>query len=476
MPTLLINNFSGGLSSGSKIGLAGSFRFGRGLDIHTDPDILKVSPASTKDSGSVVVDLPVFGASNTTNSNLYFLGNAGNLYKKASGTYTKIATYTTGQGMGFFNGTGKVIFCSGDREYKLDPASDAITAGRVLDTADWHPVEAFRDKVFIGNGREIISTDGSGIDYDSDTIGGGITLEYGQTVWCMRNIGDWLFIGCASDNSSLATYYLWDGFSADFNYSKKLKGEDGINAIDVSDDGSVIISAGKSGHLYQLTGLDTTLTNIKTFPLIENDKTIEIYPQAMTNYKGRVMMGLSTGTSLTAERGVYSWASHSTQYSKTLNLEYAISTETTTGTTTQIGLVFCPNTTDLYVGWADNGVYGIDLIDGSGVQATAIYESLIHDNQKPHIRKFYNNFKVNLAKELATGEVITCYYKKDHGSWTSMGTIDYSVDGTVFEKTFKPASQIKARDLEFKMVITNSSTTAPEIDSVAIEFEEEKFI
>ncbi len=447
---------------------------GRGLDCISDPDVLKISPASTRDDGGVVDGATIaYAASNTINSNLYFIGSK--LFKKASGIYTSLGTYF-GQGMGFFNGTGKVIFTASNVEYTLDPATNAITAGRTLNTAYAHPIECFLDKVFIANGRELISTDASGINYDSNTTGGGITVEYGQSIKCLKNIGDWLFIGCSSDNSSLAKYYLWDGVSQDYNYAKTLKGEDGINCSEVSDDGSVIISAGKKGHLYQLTGLDTTLDPIKTFPLIENAKIIELYPNAMCNYQGKVMLGLSEGTSLTAERGVYSWASHSNQYSKTLNLEYAMSTGNTTGTNVKIGGLFCFNTTDLYVGWrSDASTVGIDLINGTGVQATARYESLIHDNGVPHIKKFYKLFKVNLAKALETGQVITIYYKKDRGSWVSLGTMDFSIDGAISEKTFKPSGQLKAKEMEVALGFANSGTTGPEVDSIAVEFENEEF-
>jgi hypothetical protein len=475
MSILLINNFSG-ISSGSKIGLAGEFRMGRGLDCISDPDVLKISPASTKDSGDTVTNPIVAATTNTTNSNIYFLSSSGILYKKAGGVYSIVTTKTSGRGMGYFNGTDRVVFCCLNTEYTLNPTGDVIATGRSLNSAGWHPVECFLDKVFIGSGRELISTDSSGINYDSNTTGGGITVEYGQSIKCLKNIGDWLFIGCSSDNSSLAKYYLWDGVSQDYNYAKTLKGEDGINCSEVSDDGSVIISAGKKGHLYQLTGLDTTLDPIKTLPGIENDKTLEIFPQAMANYQGKILIGGTQGTSITAEKGVFSWASHSNQYSKTLNMDYQISTGTTTGVNTKVSCLLAANTTDLYICWRDGlTTCGIDLINGTGVQATARYESLIHDNGVPHIKKFYKLFKVNLAKALETGQVITIYYKKDRGSWLSLGTMDFSVDGAISEKTFKPSGQLKAKEMEVALGFTNSGTTGPEVDSIAVEFENEEF-
>lgn len=461
---LLIKNFSGGLSSGSRRGLAGSFRWGQGLDIHSDPDVLKINPASTKKSGSVVVDLPLFGVTNTVNSNIYFFGDAGKVYKNASGTYTVVATYSGAQGAGFFSGTDKIFFTDNNTEYQLDPSNDSIEAGRELNSATWHPVEQFLDKVFIGNGRELISTDASDIDYDSDTVGGGITVEFNYKIRCLKNIGDWLFIGCESENSSAAKFYLWDGVSEDWNYGRTLKGEDGINSVEVSDDGTVLINAGKQGRIYQLVGLDSALTKIKVIPRIEKSKTIEVYPGAMTNYQGAIRLGLSSGTSATAERGIYSYTSHDKNYPKVLNMDYAISTGTTTGTTTQIGCLLSANTTDLYVGWRDNTSYGIDLIDGTGVQATAKYESLAHDAGRAFQRKHYKNFKITLARALRTGEVITLSYKKDGGSWTDISTMDYSSDGAVKFKSFKP--DIKARTLEIKLTYALSGSTAPEVDSI----------
>ena len=110
----------------------------------------------------------------------------------------------------------------------------------------------------------------------------------------------------------------------------------------------------------------------------------------------------------------------------------------------------------------------------SSVQSTALYESLIHDNRQPFRRKHYKNFKVNLARVLRTGEVITFYYKKDRGNWTSVDTLDYSVDGAIREKRFKP--DIKANELEIKLAFAQSGSTAPEVDSIVVVFSTEDLI
>ena len=472
---LSISVWNGGLSSGSKVGLRGSFRFGQGLDIHSDPDKLQVMPATTKDSGSTVTDLILFGSNNTVNGNRYFLGNTGKLYKRTSaGVWSVLETYTDSQGMGFFSGTNQVFFVSGDVEYKLSPDSEDIATGRSLDSADFHPVETFLDKVFIGNGRELISTDASGINYDSSTVGGGITIDYNYKIRCQKNLGNWLFIGATSDNSSDARYFLWDGVSEDYNYARTLKGEDGINSVEVGDDGTVLIHAGKQGHVYQLVGIDAPLQKLKELPRIEKDKTIEVYPGSSANHQGRTLFGLSAGTSATAERGVYSYTSTDKNYSKVFNMEYAISTGTTTGTTLQVGALLSANTNELFIAWRDGSAYGVDLVDGTAVQATSLYESLIHDDNSPYQRKHYKKFKVKLAGNLRTGEVVTLYYKADRGSWTEIGTLDYSADGAINVKRFAP--DIKAYELEIKALIECSGSTAPSIDNIVAGFVDEPLI
>jgi len=474
---LLIKNFSGGISSASKVAQPpGSFRFGRGLNIHEDPDKLSINPASTKDSGDTVVDLPLFGCTNTVNANLYFLGDAGKLYKRTSaGAWSVLSTYTNAEGMGFFSGTNLIYFVSNDQQYTLNPSNDGLNSYRELNSATWHPVESFLDKVFTGNGRELISTDASAIDYDSATVGGGLTVDFNYSIRCLKNLGNWLFIGATSDNSSDARYFLWDKYSEDYNYSRTLKGEDGINAVDIADDGTILIYAGKKGNIYQLTGIDAPLVPVKTIPLIETNKTAEVYPGSVCNYQGDNLFGISAGTTVTGERGVYSWTYTDINYPTGLNFDYAISTATTTGITLQIGALLAPNSTDLFVGWRDGANYGIDKIDGTGAQATAKLETLIHDAGQPFRRKHYKNFKIKLAGNLATGEMITVSYKADRASsFTSMGTIDYSVDGAINVKNFKP--DILAYELELQLSFANANNTAPSIDSIIAVYEIENLI
>ena len=473
---LVINRFNGGISSGSKRGIQGSFRFARGCNLHQDPDKLATNPASTKESGSVVVDLPMFGVNNTVNTHKFFLGDAGKVYKRTpAGAWSVLSTLSNAQGMGFFSGTNLIYLCSGNTQYTLNPTGGGASSDRSLNTADYHPVEAFLDKVFIGNGREMISTDGSGIASDSDTVGGGVSIDFNYKIRCLRNLGNWLFIGATSDNSSDARYFLWDGFSADYNYARTLKGEDGINAVEIADDGTILVFAGKKGQIYQLVGVDAPLVKLKQVPRVEKDKTIEVYPGSVTNYQGHAMFAFSTGTSLTAEKGAYSWSSTDKNYPKVLNFDYAISSGTTTGTSLKVGCLLAGSSTDLFIGWKDGSTYGVDIIDGTGAQSSTLMETLIHDADQPFRVKHYKRFKIKLAKTLATGEKLDLYYKDNRGSWTLIvngtesNSFDFAVDGAIREKSFNP-NGVRANELEVKTEWTNSSSTGAEIDDIIVSF------
>ena len=62
MPILTIDKFYGGLSSGERLGIDGSFYFGNGLNYKDNPDAITGNLGLVKDSATTVVDLIKWGA------------------------------------------------------------------------------------------------------------------------------------------------------------------------------------------------------------------------------------------------------------------------------------------------------------------------------------------------------------------------------------------------------------------------------
>ena len=468
------NKFYGGLAESDKIGIEGSFAFGQSLDIRSDIKKLQVLPKTTRET-NVFTDLVHFIDTNTVNTNIYAVGSAGKLYKKASGTWTLLQTLggANGQGLRFFKGTSLYYGVSGDNIFSIGPSSSSASQGlQSLDSATWHPCETFLDKVFFASDRQITSYDGSGIYATSSTQGAGITVDYGYSIRVLKDIGDFLFIGAEHVNSSKAKWFLWDGTSSDYLIGKEL-GEDGIQACCVDDTGGVIVIAGKKGNLYKLSG--KILTPLQTIPNIESDKYVETYPGSATTWQGRPYFSPSFGTSETVEKGAYNFTRASRNFPVVLNYEHISSSGETTGSTLDIGCLFGASSTDMYMSWDNNGTFGLDIIDGSGAYATAQYESLIFDDNNPFQQKTFLSFKVRLARTLRTGEKITLKRKADRAStFTSIGDIDFASDGAVIEKTFKGlSSTFKATEVQFQLLFTIIGSTSPAIDSLMAEFSTE---
>ena len=71
-----------GIADSEKEGLKSQYLWGESIDYRTDPTKLTILPKTTKDSGSTVVDLPMWGERYSTD--LYVYGNAGHTYKRTT--------------------------------------------------------------------------------------------------------------------------------------------------------------------------------------------------------------------------------------------------------------------------------------------------------------------------------------------------------------------------------------------------------
>ncbi len=105
MPKPVANqtNFTGGISFSEKEGGANSYDFGRAIDHRSKPKQLTLNPKSQLDSGSIVKDLPMWGARACSRTFAY--GNTGNIYQNESDAWSLVhtASDSVGNGLEFFN-------------------------------------------------------------------------------------------------------------------------------------------------------------------------------------------------------------------------------------------------------------------------------------------------------------------------------------------------------------------------------------
>jgi hypothetical protein len=94
-----LSRFDGGISDFAKEARETELAFIRSLNYRTDPRKLELLPKTTKESGSIVVDLPKDG--DQVGTDVYYYGDTGNIYKRTTaGSHSLLRTVASSHGNG----------------------------------------------------------------------------------------------------------------------------------------------------------------------------------------------------------------------------------------------------------------------------------------------------------------------------------------------------------------------------------------
>lgn len=470
-----MDKFHSGFSDGSKVGIPGSFYSGSSLDYRSDPDVLQTNYAATKNSGTVNLDLVTWITS--ANSDVYFLGNAGNLYYKTggTGTFTSAGSVSlcAGNGMEFFN--DYVYIAGGTKAARYGPISgtpaltDPYATWTSVQSETWHPMANFINYICVGNGRYLSTFDGTTWTYNQ------LTLPPGYHIRCLTPItGKFLAIGTYQGDSINAVgnskIFLWDGSATTYNDIIEIN-EGGVNAM-VFHQNNLYIWAGIHGNIYSWNG---NLVKLKRVPQVGVGKYIEVYPGAVTVQNGIPYFAVSNGNSTTVFRGVYSYGQQNKNYPYSLNFDYPISGSTYQGTAVLVGAIKGISPSQFYIGWQNGaGTVGVDQISTSLYYTSSRFETLVFDDKQPYKNKYGKLVKVSF-KPLAAGESVAVEYKLDSASsWTALGTASYTSDGAITEKRFNV--DWRAKDIQMAIPMAGSGTTAPQVTSLGLLFDTEDWL
>lgn len=102
-----------GIADYDKYGPNGSYAFGRSIDHRTDPRVLSLLPKTSKESGSVVIDLVKWGVRPAGYDTTYMYGDNGNFYSRSlTGTYSRLRQVagSSGNGLEFYAEDGFVYY------------------------------------------------------------------------------------------------------------------------------------------------------------------------------------------------------------------------------------------------------------------------------------------------------------------------------------------------------------------------------
>ncbi len=359
-------------------------------------------------------------------------------------------------------------------------ASDFSTAeyatyfGFLVNDSNFHPAVQFQYQplggtltgaVIIGNERYLAVWDGT------TYIPNFLTLMTGWHVRCFAQWRQYLAIGVWKGSNIYdfqpGRIYFWSGYQPAYDFFIDVP-EGQINALfGVNSD--LYLFAGYQGQLIDYKGGFFTTTGnsssskLKKMPLLETSAYTEVYPYALNMYRGLLHFGLyANSTSITSQRGVYSYGTLNQFYPESLSYDYPISTGNR-GSTVSIGLVY-PVGQNLLIGWQDGSAYGCDVVNFSNAPASSGEIQLLL-NDGGTVWKNENNLAFRIDHNaLKTGESITPEINFDRKGFTSLTTS--SVVGDTFLS--QPISQGRASEVQIGAILSQTNGTSPRLTALTI--------
>lgn len=202
-----ITNFSGGIADSIKQGLENSCAFSRSIDYRPDARRIILLPKTTKKSGNVVTDMPVWGE--RIDGDTYLYGGVGNLYKRTNaGIYSleHTAPDSVGNGLAYF----------GEDKYLYYATNTTIGRwGQYGMTPQWYddflgseggtPTNTHSMKLIAASSQYATAADSASL-----SLAGNLTLEAYVKPASLPTVGNRMTILGKWDESGATRSYLFD--------------------------------------------------------------------------------------------------------------------------------------------------------------------------------------------------------------------------------------------------------------------------
>lgn len=461
---VLLNNFHlGGISDSKYSGIPNSFASAVGIDLHSEPGVLKIKQKTTKESGSNIDDIPSRILPASDGKTYIFCRTNGKIWERASdGTYTLVHT-DANPSPGILNAIEFMGFLYWFTAAKIGrwsigsawaTANDAWASFGVGNTLH-HPAIIKNLTLFIGDGYQVAQIDDAGT-----FVADALDLESKFVISAIGEISSDIVIGAtiAAGNVVQTKVFRWNTYAPSFTNDDNVY-EVGINAF-LPTDNAVIAQCGTKGNLYAYNGEE--LQQFKRIPgtWTSTNKAF-VNAAAVANYQGLPLFGLSNQSGNPASQGVYSFGSFSANYPQILNLEYVISTGNITNV--EIGAIAVVGD-DILIGWKDTTggtTYGVDKVDWTAKYASAFLETRVLTLDRMNGK----DMSVKIAyRSLPTSCAITLQKSINGASYESV-TLRKDDTRKLYETVVKIAG---AGSCQLKFGFTISANTAPEVEAIEV--------
>lgn len=465
MQRIPIKNINqGGIADSDYMGPENSVAELVGLDIHSEPGLIKLNQAlSAVDTSAAAIDQLITAIVPASTGDTYFFGAAGKIWKRTSaGVWSLVRTASPAAGAaGILSAQeyqGYIYYAMQSRLGRFDLASTWNDSYATFTNTDdtYHPMQEVNQVLYIGDKFFIAQVDAGTFSANA------LDIKTGLRISALGTMGTDLLIGTmVASNVVQAEILRWNTWSVSYSVSDPIP-EVGINCfLDI--DNAVMVSAGTKGNLYYYNGTQLELYKTIKGTWSATNKAI-VNVNAKLNFHGKPLFGLSLQTGTGVSLGVYSFARTNRSYPYVLALEYPLSTGHLTNVV--IGALAGYGDT-FYVSWKDTTtgtVYGLDQLNLAAKYASGYFTT--------RVSLFDRSFKSTYGavhvpyRSLPTSTAIKIHKKVNHGTLTEV-TNKVTDTERLLVRTDEHIGEAVA--LQVRVELTGSVNTGPEVEMALID-------
>lgn len=464
--TKFLNDFSKGSQENANMGTGTMM----GIETYSKKGIAQLTKDSTKVSGSVVTDLPIYFTSHTA-SLIFAQGDTGKVYVStdtgatwADMTNASGSSSGAGQGLTWYNG-----YLFAFRGGKIDYTSTTTTTWT---QTDWQPNSVAPGIIGTNNFPFLFPNDGNiyfangykvgkmgfgtnttfnpggtgGADYFYSSSAGNSSglLPTTYTINCISFLPtNFIALGTGysgvGPTSQIADVILWNPTLSTYEtplrlFSQAGSGQAGVNQIINRNNVLYAVTAGNhaifstNGTSYQLvddvslhtTGRITPVSGIgkgtgqqSTAPIFINQ-----YPSAIAVMGNKLMTGVSTSiNSLPTGYGNFPlgvWSEAFVDGGTALQCEFTISSGVVVSKNYSIGAIYPVSQAQMLIGWYDGTNHGIDKTEYQNFQndsSVVMIESEMMEIGTPLEPAVVTTIQENIVRSLLPGQTISVYWR-----------------------------------------------------------------
>lgn len=461
MQSKTFGNFHIGMLENPSIEDKGGFEFAAGMDIFTEPGVMKASQALkavTLGAGVTLSDLPKFMVDMSDGVNVIkaYVAYDDKIIKSTDGiTFNTFITDGQGtiKGLGIWNAYAMYASASKLGRVPVDTAASKDDTWQTLDTdSEYHPMIPQGGTFKVGAGRYVASVDES-FNFTAQAL----KLQVDYRVKTLADHFGRLFVGTrigaggGSVQSEDASVFDWPGTvlssgSAlpDNSYPLKLRAMHQLYS-----DGAVLWGfPDRKGLIHTFDGVK--FAQFKRFPFWNSVGDLGSY--SVSSYLESLIFGSSGDSGING--GVY-------QVKNGAVCQAFIPSQTTPGSSDSIvfGLVKSSFNGTVFIGYSKSNNYYLEKTDTATKQTGAFVRTSWHRLGTDRLKR-WGGVKLNMKPMAASTSVAVAYRTSRDASFTDSGATITSANQ---DKPVYFSAQPRAREIQFKFTFTTNANNSPEL-------------